>query len=94
MAKSVPRMPATEETPSAEAPFVVGDGALTEEEPEVVPVWEAPVVVAPVGAGRLVYKSEDLYVTQLEDAGTLAVYGTVTGPVAGWEKVSVAPPEV
>lgn len=85
MARSVPRMPATEEIPSAEAPFVVADGAPAEADLEAVPVWEAPVAVAPVGVGRLVYKAEDLYVTQLEDLGMLAVYGGVTGPMAGWE---------
>lgn len=38
MAKSVPRMPATEETPSAEAPFEVAAAAPAEEEPEALAV--------------------------------------------------------
>lgn len=43
-AKSVPRMPATEEIPSAEAPFVVAAAPPAEEE---LVAWE-PVAAAPV----------------------------------------------
>lgn len=56
MAKSVPRMPATAETPRAEAPFEVGDGAPGEEEPELAPELGAAVALV---EGKSVYKAVD-----------------------------------
>lgn len=50
-AKSVPRMPATEEIPRAEAPFEVAAGAPAEEEPVALLVPEA-VDGAAVTVGR------------------------------------------
>lgn len=60
MAKSVPRMPATEEIPSAGAPFVVGVAVPAEDEPvgwPVAPVAEEPGALVTVG--RLVYRAVD-----------------------------------
>jgi hypothetical protein len=52
-AKSVPRMPATEEIPRAEAPFEVAEAAPAEEEPVAWPVtWPVPVDGAAVTVGR------------------------------------------